>query len=152
MALGILRPKHIANFRDDVVDYIIIAGFVGPVGMALMFLVTYHATGSDLVISRSATTTFFILYGMMIAWNVHGVDPLNPRTLITHWRGLVVTTVLTGAAWITASMMPVIFDFTWPPVDILVLITSVFILCVAIVSLGMRKPGFLHHVYGLVEK
>lgn len=152
MALGILRPKHISNFREDVIDYVVIAGFIGPIGMALMYLVTFHATGSDLVIARSAMTTFFILYGMMIAWHVHGIDLLKPRTMITYRRGLIVTTVLTGAAWFTASMMPTLFDFTWPPLEIMALIVSIFILCVAIVSLGLRKPGFIHHVYRLVER
>ena len=120
--------------------------------MALMYWVTYLAVGDDLLLTRSATATIFILYGLMIAWNVHGVDPLRPQTWIKYRRGLIVTSVLTGAAWITASLMPEVFDFVWPPPDILALIVSIFVLCGALVSLGLRKRGFLHHVYDLVQR
>ncbi len=115
MSLGILRPEKMKNFREDVIDYIITVGFIGSVGISILFLATMSYLDGDLERSRGMVTIFYIMFGLMVAWDVHGVDLLRPHTLKTHWRGFVVTSLLTGAALLTATIMPETFEFYWPP-------------------------------------
>ncbi|PJF22927.1 MAG: ATPase P [Phototrophicales bacterium] len=151
MALGWLRPARINIFRRDVLDYIITGGFVGAVGMALMYVVTYRYTNYDVDVSRSATTIFFILYSLSIYLFVCGIDVAQPRTYGRYPFATILTIVLTGGAVIAASLFPDVFEFVYPPFEIIVLILAIWLLCVLIVSVGMRNRAMLHQFYTLAE-
>jgi len=152
MALGLLRPSRIRNFRDDVLDYILTAGVVGAVGIAVMYLVTLGYTAGDIDIARSATTLFFIMYSMTVLWHICGIDVLRPRTYFRYPLATVITLVLTGFALGTATLMPDLFEFRWPPLPVLLLIVSMYLLVTTIVSIGMRKRRLLHEFYTLVDR
>lgn len=152
LALGIVRPKRIDNFRDDVLDYVITSGIVGALGLALLYLVTYSYTDSDLLLARSASTMFITLFGLMIIWNILGVDPLRPRTIWERPFGLIITTVLSGITWYIAVSNAEVFDFAWPPAEIIVLIGFIFVACMPIVSVAMQNRGLLHRIYTLFER
>ena len=152
MALGVVRPKFIKSFRDDVIDYILTSGFIGSVGLAIVYLITYAYTNGDVNIARSAVTTFAILYGLMVAWHIFGIDLLHPRTILQGLRGFVVTSVLTGGAVFVASLMPEIFEFWWPPAEIMALIVSMFALCLMIASISIRERVLLNRIYTLLKR
>jgi cation-transporting P-type ATPase E len=152
LAVGIVRPEHIRNFRDDVLDYVITSGVVGAIGLALLYLVTRSYTGGDLMVARSAVTVFITLYGLMIAWNILGIDPLRPHTIVERPFGMILTSVLSGITWIVALSNVEVFDFWWPPVEIFGLIAVIFALCLPVVSVGMQNRGLLHRTYTLFER
>lgn len=152
MSLGILRPEKMKNFRDDVLDYIITVGFTGAVAISALFLVTISYLEGDLDRTRGMVVIFYILFGLMIAWDVHGIDIMRPSTLRTRWRGFVATSVLTGGALLAATILPDVFEFYWPPPVIILLTVLVFIITMMITRIGLRNRGLLHHVYALTRR
>jgi hypothetical protein len=48
-----------------------------------------------------------------------------------------------------ATLFPDVFEFQWPPLEILGLLMLVFLLCAVVVSVGMRKRSLLHEYYTL---
>jgi cation-transporting ATPase E len=151
MALGILRPQKITEFRRDVLDYIVTAGVIGAAGMAFMYLcVLSYVQDEDQ--ARGAITVAFLLYGLMIVWNVHGIDVLRPRTFLQFPLVAVFSTGLTAIVTIAASIFPETFDFYWPPAEALVLVVAIQLLCMTMVSFAMRRRGFINGVWQMVEK
>lgn len=151
MAVGLLRPQPIRSFRHDVLDYIVTSGLVGAVGMALLYVVTLGYT-QDLALSRAVTTLYFSVYGWMIVLNTHGIDFLQPRTLLTHWRTFLLITGITGSVVGVATLAPSVMEFQWPPLEILLLALALLVLCMVIVSIGMRNRGLLHQFYTMTER
>jgi cation-transporting ATPase E len=149
IALSLLRPQLIRRFRDDVMDYIITAGFVGGIGLSFMYFLAYQY--SDEETARNATTIAFILYGVMIVWNIAGVDILRPSTF---WRNPRVTwfaTILSGIALVAATFWGDTFEFKWIPAELLLFVVLVHLLLMTIVSLGMKNRGLLHKFYALMR-
>lgn len=152
MSIGLLRPKKMTNFRDDVLDYLITVGFTGAVTASLLFFITMSYLKGNLESSRGMIVIFYVLFGLMVSWDVHGVDLLKLSTLLTHWRGFLTTSVLTGGALLTATMMPDVFEFHAPPPEIILLTVLMFVLCMALTRLGMRNRHLLHHLYALTRR
>ncbi|MFW5748779.1 MAG: HAD-IC family P-type ATPase [Chloroflexota bacterium] len=151
MAFGLLRPARISSFRRDVLDYIITSGLTASVGMAVGFTVAYTYTDQNLYLARSATTIFFILYGLTIFWYVCGVDITQPSTYMKYPTATLITGALTGATLLTATLLPDVFEFAWPPLEVVLLIVLLWLLVSLIVSVGMRNRALLHQVYTLFE-
>ncbi len=151
MAMGLLRPHPIKDFRHDVLDYIFTAGAIGASGMALLYVVTWYYTG-DLEISQSTTTLFFAFYGWMIVINTQGMDLIHPSTLLNQWQKLIIATLITGSVMEIALIIPAVMNFTPPPLEIVGLAVVIQLLCAVLVSWGMRYRGLLHGFYRLVER
>ncbi|MEQ8676483.1 MAG: HAD-IC family P-type ATPase [Aggregatilineales bacterium] len=151
LAIGLIRPNKIKGFRDDVFDYILTAGLISAIGIAFTYLVTYRYVDENLLIARSTTTLLFILYSLMIFLFVCGIDVAQPRTYFRYPLATVITFVLTGGALGAATLFPDIFEFQWPPIEILGLVLLVFLLCSIVVSVGMRKRSLLHDYYTLTQ-
>ena len=151
-AFGLIRPEKTGKFRRDALDYIITAGIIGAVGMAFMYVVAYTYTDQNLSVSQSVTTIFFILYSLMIFLYVCGIDIATPRTYLRYPLATAITIVLTGGAIIAATIMPDVFEFRWPPAELLFLEFTIFVLCALVVSVAMRNRGLLYQFYSLVEK
>ncbi len=150
MALGLLRPSKISSFRRDVLDYIITGGFAAAVCMALAFGVAYHVT-DDLLTARSATTLFFILYSLTIFWYVCGVDITRPSTYRKYPLATAITGFLTSGTLAVATLLPDVFEFSWPPLNVTALVVVLWLLASLIVSVGMRKRALLHQLYELMD-
>lgn len=150
IALGILRPQRIKQFRRDVMDYIITAGIVGAGGMAFLYVVAFYYT-NDLTLTRGAITSAFLLYGLMIVWNVHGIDPLRPRTFLENPLVSVFSISLTSFVTVVALLNPKVFEFTLPPAEIMLLVVLIHMLSMTVVSLGMRKRGLINRLWTLFE-
>lgn len=149
LAIGLIRPNRIKGFRQDVLDYILTAGIVSALGIAFTYLVTYRYVDENLLVARSTTTLLFILYSLMIFLYVCGIDVAQPRTYLRYPLATAITFILTGGALGAATLFPDIFEFQWPPLEILGLVMLVFLLCAVIVSVGMRKRSLLHEYYTL---
>ena len=151
-AFGLIKPEKTGKFRRDALDYIITAGIIGALGIAFMYVVAYTYTGQNVDVSRSVTTIFFILYSLMIFLYVCGIDIAAPRTYLRYPLATAITIVLTGGAITAATIMPDVFEFRWPPAELLFLEFIIFVLCALIVSVAMRNRGLLYQFYSLVEK
>lgn len=150
IAFGFIRPKFIKNFRDDVMDFVITMSTVGGVGFALMFLVAYQY--SDVDTARNASTIFFLMFGTIIVWNVMGVDILRPRTILQNFRAFLVPPVLIIPVLTLATFFPNIFDFAWPPLELVGLVAAIVALCTLVVSVGLKNNGLLQRFYSLFQK
>ena len=150
IAIGVLRPQLIRRFRDDVMDYIMVAGIVGGVGLAFMYFISYQYVGADA--ARSATTIGFILYGVMIVWNIAGVDVLKPATFWRNPRVTIFATLLSAATLVVASIWGETFEYEWIPAELLFFVVVVHLLLMALVSVGMRNRGLLRDFYDLMRR
>ncbi len=148
IALGILRPKTTRDFRHDVLDYIIIAGVTGGVGMAFLFLTIYNYT--DTATARYAITIAFMLYQLNILWNMAGIDLLRPSTLRANPLVVLVSGVLSLGTIGVALTLPDVFEFGLPPPEVLLLVGVVHALMVSLVSVMLRNRGLLHRFYNLI--
>lgn len=158
IAIGLIRPKFVRNFRADVIDYLLVTGVLGATIMSLLYAVVYFASNGDLILSRSVLTIFICLFGMMIVWNVQGVEVYEPRSFIRYWRVVVVsglTTVLTILAFYAT---PRFFEFRPPPPNTLlgqgisILIAALFCLTLMLVNQAMRHPYLLNRLWMLVDQ
>lgn len=152
VALKLLRPAFMANFRDDVLDYVVTAAFIGSAMMALLFAVTWIASGRDTNAARSALAIFATFFGILIFWNTFGIDLARPRTL---WRQRRATFI--GLGFLLLVILgfyayPPLFEFVRPDNGIIALITSTLLLTIALLSLAMRQRGLLHRLWLLFAR
>ncbi|MEO8609690.1 MAG: HAD-IC family P-type ATPase [Chloroflexota bacterium] len=151
IAFKIIRPKFMAKFRHDVIDYVIIAGTVGAVTLALLYVVAYFASDQNMHEARSAVTIFIALYGTLIFWHVQDMDIMRPRSLLKRWRITLLGVVLTVLTMIVPYMMPKLFVFVPPEPLIWVAIVSIFLLTSALVTMLMRNRYLINQLWKLFE-
>ena len=160
IAFGWLRPKPIKRFRHDVLDYIITMGFIGAVMMTLLYLIVWFGSGGDLRLTRSAMTIMVALYGMLITWNVQGVDLYAPRTFLAEWRLVVMSLLLTAGTILVMYLDPFLagapFEFEALVWDgeagtlMIVAVAALFMLTLALVSHGLRYRVLLGRFWDLL--
>ncbi len=138
IAFEILRPQYMQRFRRDVLEYVITAGLVGSVGIAALYAITYLTSGRDLNHARSSVTLFVALYGILIFWHTHGVDPLQPRTLAGHLWITLLGLVLGAITIATPFVFPSMFDFVRPTQLIWTLVVAIFLIAVIVLGILMR--------------
>ena len=158
IAFGWLRPQRMSRFRRDVLDYIVTMGFIGAVMMTLLYLAAYFSSGGDLRMTRSAITIMVALYGMLITWQIQGIDLYQPRTFARHWRILLLSSLLTALTILAMYAHPALFEFSPPAWDggdgslLIVLIAAVFLLTLALHSHGMKYRYLLNRLWALLER
>ncbi len=152
VAIKWLRPAFMANFRDDVLDYVVSGAFIGSAMMALLYGVTFFATGRDTAAARSALAIFATFFGILIFWNTFGIDFARPRTL---WRRRPATLIGLGFMLLVILgfyAQPEFFEFVRPDAGIIALIVSILLLTIALLSLAMRQRGLLQRLWMLFER
>ena len=156
IAFGWLRPRFMAHFRRDVLDYIIIMGGIGAAVMTLLYLIVWFGGGGDLRLTRSAITIMVALYGMLITWHIQGIDLYKPDSFLQHWRILLLSSLLTALTIITMYLFPALFEFNPPRWDggdgslMIVAIAALFLLTMALLSHGMRHRYLLYRFWALL--
>lgn len=157
IAFGLMRPKYISHFRRDVLDYILTVGLIGGVCVTALFGVTYVGSGGDLELARSLVTIFVSLLGMMIVWNVQGVEIHNIRSFRDHPLVVAISSVVTLLTIVAFYLLPNVFEFQAPDPNTLQglyligLLTALFLLCMLLIDVNMRKRGVLHQLWVLVQ-
>ncbi|MCY3906308.1 MAG: HAD-IC family P-type ATPase [Anaerolineaceae bacterium] len=147
VAIKWLRPAFMANFRDDVFDYVVSGAFIGSVMMTLLYAATYFATGRDAAAARSALAIFATFFGILIFWNTFGIDFARPRTLWRQRAATVIGLAFTLLVILGFYAQPELFEFVRPDAGIIALITSILLLTIALLSLAMRQRGLLHRLW-----
>ncbi len=156
IAFGWLRPQLIERFRRDVMDYLFTMGFIAAVMMTLLYLLAWLGSDGDLLLTRSALTIMVALFGMLTTWQVQGIDLLQPRTFIQHWRLTLLSSALTVATILTMYAFPELFEFSPPLWDggagtlIIVAIPLLFALTLALVGHGLRHRYLLERFWELL--
>ena len=157
IAFGWLRPQYIGRFRRDVMDYIFTMGFIGAVMMTLLYLITWFGTDGDLEMTRSNITIMVALYGMLITWQIQGIDFFQPRSYLLHWRILLLSALLTAVTIITMYIFPALFEFKPPVWDggdgslLIVAIAAIFLLTMVLLSHGMKFRYLLNRFWDLLS-
>jgi len=156
IAFGWLRPRFMAHFRRDVLDYIVTMGCIGAAVMTLLYLIVWFGGGGDLRMTRSAMTIMVALYGMLITWHIQGIDLYNPDSFLQHWRILLLSSVLTALTIIAMYLFPALFEFNPPRWDggdgslMIVAIAALFLLTMALLAQGMRHRYLLGRFWDLL--
>lgn len=152
VAIKWLRPARMADFRDDVLDYVVSGAFIGSAMMALLYATTFFATGRDAAAARSALAIFATFFGILIFWNTFGIDLARPRTLLQRRAATGIGLAFTLLVILGFYALPELFEFVRPTEGIIALITSILLLTIALLSLAMRQRGLLHRVWLLFER
>ena len=153
IAFGWMRPKYMQHFRRDVVDYIFSGGLIGAALISLVYVVVYFYSDRNVIATRSAVSVFVCLFGMLIVWNVQGVDFYEPRSFVRHWRTVVLTGILTGLTISTMYVLPDLFEFKPFSVQddmlVIVFITITFLLSIVLVSHALKYRYLLNRMWML---
>jgi cation-transporting ATPase E len=156
IALAIIRPKFMKNFRDDVLDHIIVGGVVGAIMMMFLYVAAYFGTGHNVDIARSSVTLYQTLFNAYIVMMIQGVDFYQPKTFREHWK---IVSVMTGLVIFTVWAMylrPPTFEFT--PLTfageplLIILITALFGLSMVLMSQFLHKRYLLQRFWALIER
>ncbi|MCU0475233.1 MAG: HAD-IC family P-type ATPase [Anaerolineae bacterium] len=156
IAFGVIRPKFIKDFRRDVLDYILTIGLVGAVVLAILFTASYFLTGGNLMETRSVLTLYICLFGMLIVWQVQGVDIAEPRTFLQHRRVVFISAIVTALTMASFYTGLEAFRFSGPSLHdeagraIIVMLTAMFCLTIIITSRAMRDRTLINRLWMLV--
>ena len=156
IAFGWLRPRYMAHFRRDVLDYIVTMGCIGAALMTLLYLIVWFGGGGNLTTTRSVMTIMVALYGMLITWHVQGIDLFNPDSFLQHWRIGLLSSLLTALTIGVMIVFPSLFEFSPPEWDgergtlIIVAIGAILLLTMALLSHGMRHRYLLWRLWDLL--
>ncbi len=151
IAFKILRPKHLGKFRDDVLEYVITSGTIGAVIMALMYVVAYYGSNQNVHAARSAITLFITFFGTLIFWNVSGVELFEPRTIVEHWRIVLLGTILTILTILGPYLVPSFFAFIPPTPLMWALVISTFALTATLVHVFTRNRNLIQQLWELFK-
>lgn len=151
VAFKVLRPARMYQFRRDVLEYVLAGAVLASSALALLCAVTYVASGGNTAAMRTAVSLFVTLFGILVLWNVFGVDLLCPRTI---WENRV--TFLVGFGLLIMTLLgfyiaPDLLEFVQPDLLTILLITSVYLLVIVLYSVGMRNRRLLHTLWTLTE-
>ncbi|MCY4147630.1 MAG: HAD-IC family P-type ATPase [Chloroflexi bacterium] len=156
IAFGWLRPQPIKRFRRDALEYIFTMGFIAAVMMTALYLIAWLGSGGDLQLTRSVITVIVALYGLLITWQVQGIDLYEPRTFVQHWRIVLLSSLLTVATILSMYAFPDLFEFSPPLWDggagtlTLLAIPTLFVLTLALVGHGLRHRYLLERFWALL--
>jgi cation-transporting P-type ATPase E len=156
LALAIIRPKFIKNFRDDVLDYIVTGGFVGSILLVILYVTAYFSAGRDANVARSAVTFFVTLFNVYMVLTIQGVDLFDFASWRSYWRAILIMVALMAFTFWSMYALPQTFDFN--PISfathpmIFVLLVLLFLLAIVLMSTLMRYRHILNRLWALMEK
>lgn len=150
IAFRIIKPTFMAKFRHDVLDYVVTAGFIGASAMAFVYAYAYLSSGENLAQARSTIIMFITLFGMLVIWNMHGINLLQPRTIGENPLAF----LLGLALGIFTLVGPYIFrtwlEFTPPSTEQWIVVIVAFVITVVILTIAMRTRGLVDRIWRLV--
>lgn len=151
IAFKLIRPKFMATFRRDVLEYVIIGGTISAAHLALLYTIAYFGAGSDVNAARSTVTLFIGLLGTLIFWNLHGVELFEPRSLIREWRITVLGLALTVLTMIVPFLLPDFFQFVNPSPLLWLLMAAMFLLTAVLIHIFTRNRHLIEQMWELFK-
>jgi magnesium-transporting ATPase (P-type) len=151
MALRVLKPIYMKEFRRDVLDYVVTVGSIGAVAMALVYAFTYLSNSKDLLEARSTMLVFLTLYGLIVMWHTHGIDLFEPRTIVQRPRLFIYGVISCALTIIAPYVFPDIIAFkpltSWEWGVVLL----VFILALIAIRWAMQTRAVTNRLWKLFE-
>ncbi|MBA3868530.1 MAG: hypothetical protein H0X30_05210 [Anaerolineae bacterium] len=132
-------------------EYVITSGTIGAVIMALMYVVAYYGSGKNVHAARSAITLFITLFGTLIFWNVSGVELFEPRTMLEHWRIVLLGIILTALTMVVPFIVPSFFAFVAPTPLLWALVLSTFLLTAALLHVFTHNRSLIEQLWELFQ-
>src|SRR5690606_33495331 len=72
----------------------------------------------DILEARSTMMVYLTLWGLLVFWNVHGINVFQPRTIVQHPRVFLLGLALTAVTILGADLCPDVLNFVAPsPID-----------------------------------
>lgn len=156
MTMGIIRPKFIKNFRHDVLDQIMVSGFVGSIMVVIVYVTAYLGSGRQTNIARSIVTFFIMLFNMYNILVVLGFDFYDFSTYKKLGRSvLILLGLATFTSW-TLYSFTALFEFT--PVSIFShpwlfgQVVACFLLSIVLVATLLKYRYMTNRIWALLEK
>lgn len=156
MTIPLIRPQFIKNFREDVIDYIIISGFVGAIMVVIVYFTAYFGSNRDMNVARSIVTFFIMLFNIhnvliVLGWDFYDIKSYGKfKRPVMMLSGLAIFTVITLYA------RPGLYEFT--PVSIfthpllLMQVVACLLLGMVLVATLLKHRYMLKRIWALLEK
>jgi cation-transporting P-type ATPase E len=151
IAFRVLRPAYMKEFRRDVLDYVVTAGFIGSAAMAFLYAFTYLSNNQDVLESRSTMMLFITLYGVLVLWHTHGLDLFEPRTIWKYKRLFFIGIALAAATIIVPYLLPSMFEYVAPNPLEWGLVIIIFLISLVILRVAMKTRGLVGRIWRLTE-
>jgi len=142
MSFRLYKPAPMHNFREDVLDYVVTGGSLGTVAACLVYAVAFFANGEDVIATRSLIVIFLTLFGMLVFWNVCGINLMQFNTILPRLR---VFLFGLGAAVMTITvcyLLPGVLSFEGPSTLEWVFVGTVFATMIILLNAAMRTRYF----------
>lgn len=151
IAFKILRPAPMRRFRHDVLDFILTGAVIGSASIALLYAVTFFASGGSTDAARSALSIFITLFGILIFWHVFGIDLLRPETIAQNKGIIALGLALMLMTLLGFYIMPRLFEFVAPDLLTIIFIVALFELVMFLYSWAMRDRSLINNLWTLVR-
>ncbi|MGB7337652.1 MAG: HAD-IC family P-type ATPase [Phototrophicaceae bacterium] len=156
MTIPLIRPQFIRNYRDDVIDYIVVCGFVGSIMIVVVYLTAFFGTGRDTEVARSLVTFFIMLFNMHNVLIVMGFDFYDMSTYKQLRRAIAVLIGFALFTTITLYTFPVVFEFTPIPITqypwLYAQLIASFLLSMVLVATLLKHRYMTNRIWALLEK
>jgi cation-transporting ATPase E len=149
VAFKIMRPAYMERFRRDVLEYVITGSFIASAVMALLYAVTFFATGLNTSAARSALSIFITFFGVLVFWNTFGIDLAQPRTVREKPGITLLGIFFFGLVVMGFYIQPALFEFVAPTPGIIALIVSLILLTVVLFSVNLRYRALITRLWTL---
>lgn len=151
VAFKLLRPARMTQFRRDVLEYVLAGALLASAALALLCAVSYIASNGSTIMMRSVVALFITLFGVLVLWNVFGIDLLRLRTIRDNWQTFVIGLVMMVVTLLGFYVAPDLLEFRQPDTLTIFLIASVYLLVIVLYSVGMRNRRLLGALWTLTE-
>ena len=151
IAFRIIKPTVMHKFRRDVIDYVITAGFIGSAAAAAVYAFAYFSGPRSVNQARGAVVLFLTLFGLLVLWNMHGIEILDPRTIRKRWGIFWLGLFLTVFTLIGPYVVPRLLEFTAPSGEQWGFVLLTFVITVVTLYFVMRKRMLTERLWKLFQ-
>ncbi len=151
VAMHLVKPARMDFWRRDVIDYVVTGGALATAALSVMYGTSYLLNGGDFMMSRGVNLMLMALWGMLVFWNVHGVQMYEFRTWKEH-RGIVlIGAVLAAITMLACYIAPGILSFVPPTLPQILLIVVVFSISSVMMHMLMKTRAFANLLWKLTS-
>ncbi len=151
IAFRLLKPTYMTKFRHDVLDYVLTAGFIGSAAAAAVYAFAFFAGPRNVNQARGAVVLFLTLFGLLVLWNMHGIEILDPRTIRKRWGVFWLGLFLTAFTLIGPYVVPHLLEFTAPNAEQWGFVLLVFVITVIALYFTMRRRLLTERLWKLFQ-
>ncbi len=151
IAFRIIKPEFMSKFRHDVLDYVVTAGFVGSAASALVYAFSFLSSHGNTNQSRSVVVMFLTLFGLLVMWNIHGIEVLEPLTIRKRWPVFLLGLILAGGTLIGPYVVSDWLEFTPPTDEQWGFLLLVFLITVVTLYFAMRTRALVERIWALLS-